>query len=123
LFESISSRLESITRKITGSGIISEKNIDDALKDIRMSLLEADVNYRVVKEFTENIRKKALGSDVLRSLSPGQQFVKIVHDELADFLGGGSSRLSLSEKPSLILLSACRAQARQPRQASWPFTL
>ncbi|HRU38388.1 MAG TPA: signal recognition particle protein [Candidatus Goldiibacteriota bacterium] len=112
MFESISSKLESIARKITGSGIMSEKNLEDSLKEIRMSLLEADVNYRVVKEFTEKVRQKAIGSEVLKSLSPGQQFVKIMHAELTDFLGSSEAPLNLAKKPSLILLAGLQGSGK-----------
>jgi len=104
LFDAISSKLESIVRKITGAGIINEKNIEDALKEIRMSLLEADVNYKVVKEFIETVRQKALGAEVIKSLSPSQQFVKIVHDELVSFLGGNDSPLETRKLPVFIML-------------------
>lgn len=105
MFESLSQKFESALRKIRGTGIITEKNIEDVLKDIRMSLLEADVNYKVVKEFTEEVRKKALGESVLKSISPDQQFVKIVHNELASFLGNtDEASFTIPEPPFLIML-------------------
>jgi signal recognition particle subunit SRP54 len=104
MFDAISSKLEGIIRKITGAGIINEKNIEAALKEIRMSLLEADVNYKVVKEFIEKIRLKALGTEVIKSLSPAQQFIKIVHDELVVFLGGNDAPLETGKLPVFILL-------------------
>ncbi len=91
-------------RKIRGTGVISEKNIDEALKEIRMSLLEADVNYKVVKSFIDTVKNRALGGEVLKSLSPDQQFVKIVHDELASFLGDKNSSLDFGRRPMLYML-------------------
>lgn len=104
MFDAISSKLEGIVRKITGAGIINEKNIEDALKEIRMSLLEADVNYKVVKEFIEKVKQKAVGAEVIKSLSPSQQFVKIVHDELVAFLGGSGSTIETQKLPVFIML-------------------
>ena len=104
MFEALSQKFESALRKIRGTGIISEKNIEDVLKDIRMSLLEADVNYKVVKEFTEAVRKKALGESVMKAVSPDQQFVKIVQDELTSFLGSSGPVFTIPEPPFLIML-------------------
>jgi len=96
MFNSLSDRLEGVFKKLRGHGRLSEENIREAMRDIRRALLEADVNYKVAKEFTEKIRAKALGSDVLNSLTPGQQVVKIVHDELAALLGGDQKKQDLS---------------------------
>ncbi|MFP4466610.1 MAG: signal recognition particle protein [Candidatus Goldiibacteriota bacterium] len=104
MFETVSSKLDSVFRKIKGEGIISEKNIEDAVKQIRLSLLEADVSYKVVKEFISCVKEKAMGESVLRSLSPGQQFTKIVKDELVRFLGDTASPPDYSKKPLLIML-------------------
>jgi len=104
MFDTISSKLSGIIRKITGTGVISEKNIDDALKEIRMSLLEADVNYKVVKSFIDEVKTKAIGEEVLKSISPDRQFVKIVHDELVKFLGDKNTALNLNKSPVLIML-------------------
>jgi signal recognition particle subunit SRP54 len=104
LFDTLSSKIESVIRKISGAGIINEKNIEDALREIRMSLLEADVNYKVVKQFIDSVKEKALGAGVLKSLSPSQQFIKIVHDELVSFLGDKEAPLDTSKPPVLIML-------------------
>ena len=82
MFESLSQKLNTIFNKISSKGRISERDIEETLKEIRLALLEADVNFKVVREFIENIRVKAVGSDLLKSISPGQQVVKIVNDEL-----------------------------------------
>ena len=86
-FESLTERLSKTFRNITGKGKLTEKNMEDMLKEVRLALLEADVNYKIVKDFIETIREKALGQDVLKSLTPGQQVVKVVKDELVELLG------------------------------------
>ena len=85
-FEGLSSRLQEITRKIRGKARISESDLKEMLREVKLALLEADVNYKIVKEFIETIREKALGQDVLKSLTPGQQVVKIVKDEIVELL-------------------------------------
>ncbi|HDT15647.1 MAG TPA: signal recognition particle protein, partial [Firmicutes bacterium] len=104
MFDIISSKLDSVFRKLKGEGIISEKNIEDAVKQIKLSLLEADVSFKVVKEFIASVKEKAMGESVLQSLSPGQQFIKIVKDELIRFLGESGAPLDFSKKPLLIML-------------------
>ena len=85
-FEGLSSRLQEITRQIRGKARITESDLKEMLREVKLALLEADVNYKIVKEFIESIREKALGQDVLKSLTPGQQVVKIVKDELVELL-------------------------------------
>lgn len=104
MFESLSDRLGIIIKKIKGCGSLSEANIQEALKDVKMALLEADVNFQVVKGFTEKIRAKAIGKEVLQSLTPGQQFIKIVNDELVEVLGGNSCGLELGAKPPVAIM-------------------
>jgi len=104
LFESITSKLSTVLKKITGIGIITEKNIEDAIKEIRLSLLEADVNYKVVKHFTEKVKEKAIGTEVIKSINANQQFIKIMHDELVNFLGGDYSYINITKKPVIIML-------------------
>ncbi|MDP2681696.1 MAG: signal recognition particle protein [Deltaproteobacteria bacterium] len=104
MFESLSDRLGIIIKKIKGCGSLSEANIHEALKDVRMALLEADVNFTVVKDFIERVRNKAVGKDVLESLTPGQQFIKIVRDELVEVLGGNSCGLELGAKPPAAIM-------------------
>ena len=86
-FESLSERMSKAFRNITGKGKLTEKNMNDMLREVRMSLLEADVNYRVVKDFIERVKEKSLGTEVMSSINPGQLVVKIVHDEIVDLLG------------------------------------
>jgi len=104
IFDSLSDKLLGSIKKLKGEARISEANIEATLKDIRMSLLEADVNFKVVKSFIDRVKEKALGQEVLGSISPGQQFVKIVHDELVNVLGGQTEELVVRGKPGVIFL-------------------
>ncbi len=104
MFDSLSDKILGSIKKLRGQGRISETNIQDTLKEIRMSLLEADVNFKVVKSFIDRVKEKALGQDVLGQVSAGQQFVKIVHDELVQILGGQAEDLNLKGKPAVVFL-------------------
>jgi signal recognition particle subunit SRP54 len=103
VFSQLSDKLQQIFKDLRGHGTISETNINDALRQVRLALLEADVHYQVAKDFVANVKTKALGQDVLRSITPGQQIVKIFHDELTELLGGDNEPLNLS-KPARIML-------------------
>src|SRR3954469_10984788 len=102
MFENLSDKLTETLRKVRGQSKISEANIQEALKEIRLSLLEADVNFKVVKSFLDQVKTQALGAEVLQSLTAGQQFVKIVHDELVRVLGATTEPLNVRENPSII---------------------
>ncbi|MBR2711604.1 MAG: signal recognition particle protein [Bacilli bacterium] len=104
MFEDLGDRLQNALNKIKGYGMITEDNIDSMMREIRLALLEADVNYKVVKEFTNSVKEKALGTEVKKSINPGDMFVKIVKDELVELLGGDSSPLYVSGKPSVLML-------------------
>ncbi len=104
MFESLTEKLENAINKIKGCGTITEDNISDAMREVRLALLEADVNYKVVKEFTNKVKEKALGEEVKKSLKPGDVFLKILKDELLELLGDGNSSLDLSSNPSIIML-------------------
>ena len=104
MFESLGDRLQNAIHKIKGYGKITEENISDAMREIRLALLEADVNYKVVKEFTNIVKEKALGEEVASSLNPGDLFVKIVKDELTELLGGESSPLNIKGSPATLML-------------------
>ena len=104
MFENLSDRLQDVMHKIKGYGKITEDNISEMMREIRLSLLEADVNYKVVKEFTNNVKEKALGEEVNKSLSPGEVFVKIVKDELTSLLGGENSPLNTKGSPAILML-------------------
>ena len=104
MFEDLGDRLQNALNKIKGYGMITEDNIDSMMREIRLALLEADVNYKVVKEFTNTVKEKALGTEVKKSINPGDMFVKIVKDELVELLGGDASPLYVSGKPSVLML-------------------
>ncbi|MCH2534856.1 MAG: signal recognition particle protein [Bdellovibrionales bacterium] len=104
MFENLSDKILSSLNKLKGQHKITEENIEATLKEIRLSLLEADVNFKVVKSFIKNVKQKALGAEVLESLSPGQQFVKIVNDELVEILGGQAEPLNVRGKPAVLFL-------------------
>ena len=104
MFENLSDRLQGVIHKIKGYGKITEDNIQEMMREIRLSLLEADVNYKVVKEFTNTVKEKALGMDVNVKLSPGEAFVKIIKDELTELLGGDSVPLETSKSPTITML-------------------
>lgn len=104
MFENLSDRLQDVVHKIKGYGKITEENISEMMREIRLSLLEADVNYKVVKEFTNNVKEKALGEEVDRSLNPGELFVKIVKDELTELLGGENTPLNVNGNPATLML-------------------
>ena len=103
-FESISSKLQEITRKLKGKARITETDLKEMLREVKLALLEADVNYKIVKEFIASVQEKALGQDVLKSLKPGEQVVKIVRDELTELLGGTDSKINISSNPPTIIM-------------------
>jgi signal recognition particle subunit SRP54 len=104
MFEALSDKMTATLQRLRGQSKITESNIEEALKEIRLSLLEADVNFRVVKNFLDHVKAKALGQDVLQSLTAGQQLVKIVHDELVSVLGGSNEELNVRAQPTVIFL-------------------
>lgn len=104
MFEGLGERLQKVIHKARGYGRITEENISDMVKEVRIALLEADVNYKVVKEFTNKVKEKALGEEVANSLKPGEVFVKIVSDELTELLGGESADLNLTGNPAILML-------------------
>jgi signal recognition particle subunit SRP54 len=104
MFESLSARLQGITERLRGKARIPEADLDVALREIRLALLEADVNFRVVKDFVGHVRERAVGADLLSGLNPGQQIVKIVHDELVAVLGGERHELRLDARPSVVMM-------------------
>jgi len=104
MFESLGDRLQSAVNKIKGYGKISEANVSEVTREIRLALLEADVNYKVVKEFVDNVKEKALGEEVTKSLKPGEMFVKILKDELVALLGGEKADINLEGGPAILML-------------------
>ena len=106
MLDNLGSRFQEIFKKVRGHGKLSESNIKDALREVKISLLEADVNYKVVKDFTAKIQEKAIGTDVLKGINPGQQFIKIVNDELVELLGGTNARLTKGVRNPTVLMLA-----------------
>ena len=112
MFENLSDRLERSFKLLKGEGKISELNVAETLKDVRRALLDADVNYKVAKQFTDTVKAKAMGQDVLTSLKPGQLMVKIVHDELAALMGGTAAEFNLTGSPSVILMAGLQGSGK-----------
>lgn len=103
-FESLGEKLQETFKKLKGQGVVTEKDIKAAMREVRMALLEADVGYKVVKEFEKRVFEKATGSEVLESLTPGQQIIKIVRDELTWLMGGAQAKLTVSPKPPTVYM-------------------
>ncbi|MDR2939055.1 MAG: signal recognition particle protein [Clostridiales bacterium] len=103
-FESLSDKLQDVFKKLKGKGKLNEKDVKEALREVKLALLEADVNFKIVKQFINNVTEKAIGNEVLQSLTPGQQVIKIVHSELIDLMGGSQSRLTFASKPPTIIM-------------------
>ncbi|HIJ21154.1 MAG TPA: signal recognition particle protein, partial [Deltaproteobacteria bacterium] len=104
MFESLSDKLNGVFKKLTGRGRLTEKNIQDALKEVRLALLEADVHYKVVKELVSDIRNRAVGQEVLESLTPGQQIIKIVNEELTRLMGDAQHGLEFEGAPPHLIM-------------------
>lgn len=103
-FEGLSEKLQEVTRKLRGKARITESDLKEMLREVKLALLEADVNYMIVKEFISTIQEKALGQDVLKSLTPGQQVIKIVKDELVELLGGTESKINFTPNPPTVIM-------------------
>jgi len=122
VFDALSERLRRTLGSLTGRGRISEADVETAMREVRLALLEADVNFKVVKDFTARVRERAIGADVLASLNAGQQVVKIVNEELTALLSGGDRTLHLAGNPQSSRSSGCRALARRRQPRSSPAT-
>ncbi len=112
MFENLSDRLERSLKLLKGQGKITEINVAETLKDVRRALLDADVNYKVAKQFTDTVKQKALGQNVLTAVKPGEMMVKIVHDELAALMGGDTAQINLSGNPTVILMSGLQGSGK-----------
>ncbi len=112
MFENLSERLEKSFQMLKGEGKINELNVAETLKDIRRALLDADVNYKVAKQFTDNVKQKAIGQDVLRSVKPGQMMVSIVYDELTQTMGGDVAEVNLKGNPAIVLMSGLQGSGK-----------
>ena len=112
MFENLSERLERSFKILKGQGSITEINVAETLKDVRRALLDADVNYNVARDFTNQVKEKALGQDVLTSVNPGQMMVKLVHDELATLMGSEAVAINLRGSPAIILMSGLQGSGK-----------
>jgi signal recognition particle subunit SRP54 len=112
MFENLTDRLEGAFKRLKGQGRITEINIAETLKEVRKALIDADVNYKIAKEFTDDVKEKALGANVINAISPGQLMIKIVHDELVSLMGGTKSEVSFKGNPSVILLSGLQGSGK-----------
>ena len=112
MFEKLSDRLERSFKLLKGEGRITEINVAETLKDVRRALIDADVNYKVAKTFTDTVKQKALGRDVINAVKPGELMVKIVHDELTELMGGNVAPLNLTGKPTIILMSGLQGSGK-----------
>src|SRR5216110_2520756 len=104
MFDSLSGKLQNVFRNLRGLGKISESNVADSLREVRMALLDADVNFKVARDFIERVKAKALGQEVIQSIHPGQQIVKVIHDELVELLGSENAGLNISGNPASIMM-------------------
>src|SRR6516164_6649188 len=104
MFDSLSGKLQQAFKNLRGLGKISESNVSDALREVRLALLEADVNFKVARDFIEKVKTKAIGVEVIQSIQPGQQIIKVIHDELVELLGSQNAGLDLAGNPTCILM-------------------
>ena len=112
-FEGLSSKLQNVFKKLSGRGKLSEKEVKEAMREVKLALLEADVNFTVVKKFINSVTERAVGAEVLESLTPGQQVIKIVNDELVKLMGGSNAKLEFGSKnPSVILLAGLQGAGK-----------
>ena len=122
-FEGLTEKLSNAFKRLRGKGRLTEADVKEAMKEIRMALLEADVNYKVVKDFVAKVTERAVGSDVLESLTPAQMIVKIVNEELTALMGGESVKLTISPKPpTVVMLVGLNGAGKTTTAPSWPAT-
>ena len=120
-FEGLTEKLSNAFKKLRGKGRLSEADVKEAMREIRLALLEADVSFKVVKDFIARVTERAVGADVLESLTPAQMIVKIVNEELTALMGGDSVKLNLSSRPpTVVMWWASTAPARPPTAPNWP---
>ena len=112
MFENLSEKLERSFKLLKGQGKITEINVAETLKDVRRALLDADVNYKVAKQFTDTVKAKALGQNVINAIKPSELMVKIVHDELTQLMGGDTAQVNLSGNPTVILMSGLQGSGK-----------
>src|SRR5215813_5381002 len=117
MFDSLSSKLQNAFRNLRGLGKISEENVGDALREVRLALLEADVNFKVARDFIERVKNKSIGQEVLLSIQPGQQVIKFIHDELVELLGSANAGMQLSGNPTCVLMVGLHGSGNTPSSA------
>ena len=117
MFDSLSGKLQNAFKNLRGLGKISESNVADSLREVRMALLEADVNFKVARDFIERVKTKALGQEVIQSVQPGQQIIKVIHDELVDLLGSANAGLNLSGNPACVLMAGLHGSGKTTTSA------
>ena len=117
MFESLSERIQSSLAKITGKGKLSEKDVDMVMREVKMALLEADVNFKVVKDFTKTVKERCVGKEVMESLTPAQQVIKIVNEELTALMGGKEEKIDFSKKPTIILMCGLQGAGKTTTSA------
>lgn len=117
MFGSLTDKLTDIFSKVAGQKRLSEENVSDAVREVRLALLDADVNYGVTKNFIKKVKEKALGEAVIKSVSPGQQFIQVIHDELVELMGGGEASLNLDGKPSTVMLCGLQGAGKTTHAA------
>src|SRR6267378_7434439 len=117
MFDTLSGKLQNAFRNLRGLGKISESNVSDSLREVRLALLDADVNFKVVRDFIERVKIKSLGAEVIQSIQPGQQIVKIIHDELVELLGSANTALELKSQPSCVLMAGLHGSGKTTSSA------
>src|SRR5690606_7813731 len=103
-FEGLADRLQSTIQKIRGKGKVTEADVKAMMREVRLALLEADVNFKVVKDFTKKVRERAIGQEVMKSLTPGQQVIKVVKEELTNLMGGEQSKIAVAKRPPTVVM-------------------
>src|SRR5437870_6806965 len=119
MFDSLSSKLQNAFKNLRGLGKISEANVGESLREVRLALLEADVNFKVARDFIERVKAKSVGQEVIQSIQPGQQIIKIIHDELVDLLGSENAGLELSGNPSCVLMVGLHGSGKTTSSGKW----
>src|SRR6266540_3324976 len=124
MFESLTEKLQTVFKRLSSKGRLTEVDVDEAMKEVRRALLEADVSFKVVKEFVARVRERAVGIDVLQSLTPAQQVIKIVHEELIALLGGGQARLEqAAHPPTMVMLVGLQGSGKTTTAAKLALNL
>mgnify|MGYP001421829197 CR=1 FL=1 len=117
-FENLSEKLQSVFKQLRSKGKLTEKDVKDAMREVKIALLEADVNYKIVKQFVNKVNERAVGAEVLESLTPGQQVIKIVNEELVELMGSAQSKLTFSSKPPTIyMMVGLQAQVKRHQES------